>query len=351
MMCEAPTARGVLHTRQDNSGREADSEHDLLHQVLDVVDWAFYDQRNDDGAAASAATHTYHGVDMGRLRTALDARSFKTRDATYREITKIVKKLGDKYSRFLPESEARELQKYDVSGVGLVLIREGEGLYVSTSPFPASPSARAGVARADRVVALLRGGERGMDAQEVRLDGLSANDAAAAINAEARDGPVHLRLRRSKAEAGMGGLTGARGEEEIVVRIESAASTDDRWGQVLGGWAPKKRAGGTVTAQLVERGGSGGLAEIIKISKFEATTANEVDDALRLCDHNPVGSEQEAGKDGKCSLIALDLRGNRGMMYIDKWIYTYICMTPTLVCVSGHRRLARGCCASSWAAD
>ena len=310
MMCEAPTARGVLHTQRDNSGREADSEHDLLHQVLDVIDRAFYDQRNDDGAAASAATHTYHGVDMGRLRTALDARSFKTRDATYREITKIVKKLGDKYSRFLPESEARELQKYDVSGVGLVLIREGEGLYVSTDPFPNSPSARAGVARADRVVALLRGGEHSMDAQEVRLDGLSANDAAAAIKAEARAGPVLLQLRRS--EANMGGLAGARGEEEIVVRIESAASTDDRWGQVLGGWAPKQRAGGTVTAQLVERGGGGGLAEIIKISKFEATTAIEVDDALRLCDQNPVGSEHEAGKDGKCCLIALDLRGNRG---------------------------------------
>jgi hypothetical protein len=185
MMCAAPDT--PTFKSHDGKGAGADAEHALLHEALDTIDHYFYDLKSDKGVAAAASAHTYNGADIAKLREAFDARKFVSRDATYKEIRNLVAKLGDKYSRFLPQKEAWSLQKYDVSGIGLVLISEDHKLFVAADPFPESPAALAGVARGDRVVSLLRGPlEDGEEREKVPLETLSANDAAALLDSEFR---------------------------------------------------------------------------------------------------------------------------------------------------------------------
>jgi len=127
MVCEAPaTSLSTLDLEQRKVDTEgaADEEHALLREVISTIDRHYYDIKNEEGASTSSRAHVYNGMAVDQLREALDARKLTSREATYKEIRKIVSRLGDKYSRFIPQSEAASLTKYDVSSIGLVLIRQ-----------------------------------------------------------------------------------------------------------------------------------------------------------------------------------------------------------------------------------
>jgi len=127
MACEAPaTSPSTLDQEQRKVYAEgaADEEHALLREVISTIDRHYYDIKNEEGASTSSRAHVYNGMAVDQLRAALDARKLTSREATYKEIRKIVSSLGDKYSRFIPQSEAASLTKYDVSSIGLVLIRQ-----------------------------------------------------------------------------------------------------------------------------------------------------------------------------------------------------------------------------------
>jgi hypothetical protein len=101
MVCEAP---GAQSKKYDSSGLGAgalDAEHALLREVLAIIDRYYYDLKNDQGAAASAQAHTYNGNALADMRAKIDARKLPSRDATYKEIRQIIRRLDDKYSRFL----------------------------------------------------------------------------------------------------------------------------------------------------------------------------------------------------------------------------------------------------------
>jgi hypothetical protein len=111
MMCEAPAAN-ARKFMEPQSFLNVDGEHLLVHELLDIIDGAFYDLRNEEGGPAdSSASHTYNGRSVAELREEADSRKFNSRDATYKEMRRIVSKLGDKYSRFLSQSEAEYLKK------------------------------------------------------------------------------------------------------------------------------------------------------------------------------------------------------------------------------------------------
>jgi len=74
-----------------------DEEHALVYEVLSTIDRHFYDLKNDEGAAASSVTHTYNGMAVEEVRaTTLQTRKLPSRQATYKEIRKLVKGLGDR---------------------------------------------------------------------------------------------------------------------------------------------------------------------------------------------------------------------------------------------------------------
>jgi hypothetical protein len=66
--------------------------------------------------------------------------------------------------------------------------------------------------------------------------------------------------------------------------------------------------------------GRGGVGQVMKIKRFEASTAGEVGEALRLCEGKAgkvvgggAAEEEEESFGGKgCGIIVIDLRGNRG---------------------------------------
>ena len=120
MACEAPGETD----RTPVEPSDEDDEHALLHELLSVIDNNFYDLRNEEGAAASSVSHTYNGKSIDDVRGEKDSRKLKSRGATHQEMRRVVSSLGDKYSRFLTPSEASYLRKYDVSGCGLLLIRQ-----------------------------------------------------------------------------------------------------------------------------------------------------------------------------------------------------------------------------------
>eukprot|EP00960_Hanusia_phi_P049196 759431-Hanusia_phi.AAC.2 len=91
-------------------------------KVLDLIDSKYFDKTNPLGpkyidrhhvdcskvyalCRDSAEKHVYNGVDIQDVRQDLKERSFKSQDAAYSEIKKIVKQLGDVYSRFIPPDE------------------------------------------------------------------------------------------------------------------------------------------------------------------------------------------------------------------------------------------------------
>ena len=68
-----------------------DNEHALVREALDVIDNYYYDSRNDNGASDSSLSHTYNGIQVVDIQAAEDARKLASREASYKEIRKIIK--------------------------------------------------------------------------------------------------------------------------------------------------------------------------------------------------------------------------------------------------------------------
>jgi len=334
MVCEAPAMESSTLDQVQRRMGAKDDEHALLQEAIATIDRRYYDIKNAEGASASSQAHTYNGMAVDQLRTALDARKLTSREATYKEIRKIVKGLGDKYARFIPPTEAASLTKYDVSSIGLVLIRQDGALIVAADAYPRSAAAAAGIKRGDRVLSIITANAPPGKAKELSLHSLSANDAALALASEARMGSFDLRLQRpSRASA----PASAASDDVLDVTVQIPATAQKRDGGVP--WLEWRQNAGkslrTVSAEVLAMeegragGGGGGKGEVIKIREFAATTAREVEEALLLCDNEAVlGDERTEGKGGGgemdgervrdgegargCRFVALDLRGNRG---------------------------------------
>ncbi len=107
-----------------------DANHAIVKEALTVVEEHFIDLKNPKGVADSSTRQVFNGVDWKALEAAEAEKALKDRGASYTEIASALKKLGDKYTRFVKPSDFAKLTKYDVTGVG-VLIVEKDGRLVS----------------------------------------------------------------------------------------------------------------------------------------------------------------------------------------------------------------------------
>lgn len=132
----------------------ADAEHALVAEALTVVDEHFIDLKNPKGVADSSQQHRFNGVDWKQLRLSEDSKRLKNRDASYKEINGALKKLGDKYTRFVKPADFAKLTKYDVTGVGVLIVEKEGQLFVGAPPLAGSTAAEADIQKGDRILAI-----------------------------------------------------------------------------------------------------------------------------------------------------------------------------------------------------
>ena len=132
-----------------------DAEHLYLDKLLKTVDEHYYDRLNPLGASDSSLRHTYNGIDWRELEEDIAKKKYRTRYETHRQAAKTLSQLGDKYTRFVGRTEFKSFSKYDVTGVGLLLIgRADGGVYIASPPLAGSAGAEAGLAAGDRIEAV-----------------------------------------------------------------------------------------------------------------------------------------------------------------------------------------------------
>jgi carboxyl-terminal processing protease len=108
---------------------------------------------------------------------------------------KMIKKLGDKYTRILDKATYEGLWKYDAIGVGVLFESSDEGgMVVASSPISGSSGAAAKLAKGDKVYSINGQSTAGMTA--IALLDLMSND---------NSGSLSLEVGRGRAD---GGLTG-----------------------------------------------------------------------------------------------------------------------------------------------
>ena len=126
---------------------EAITENQMLFlEAWRAVDKAYVDK-------------TFNGVNWFRLReTELKNGDLDDTDETYASIRAMLKRLDDPFTQFLePEkysSVTERTMKADVSGVGIEMGFGDDKSVVVVAPTPGGPSAEAGVAAKDRIVAV-----------------------------------------------------------------------------------------------------------------------------------------------------------------------------------------------------
>ena len=207
-------------------------------------------------------------------------------------------------------------------------LKQDEKLYVSAAAPPESPAAAAGVIRGDLLVSMISGD------RVTAFETVSANDAALAINAAIRAGPVQLQLQRSPVQAVEREFGTQQEWSEIEVVMQASARSEQ-----AGGWNPFGRqlassdavqVRKTVSSEIVEHASlNGGIrrAEVVAIKEFSASTAEEVKEAIGLCDVEAGGRP--------CELMVLDLRGPSAHCChsLDPSLITWICCLLSL-CLS-----------------
>lgn len=98
---------------------------------------------------------TFNGVDLKQAERSLDEVGPLTEEQALEASTKLVRSLGDRYSRVLSPSQATKLGKYDVTGVGINLIIADDGkVKVGAVPPDGSDAAQLGVQFGDVVLAI-----------------------------------------------------------------------------------------------------------------------------------------------------------------------------------------------------
>ncbi len=80
----------------------------------------------------------------------LQQSAFRSRNSAYSAIRRALASLNDPYTRFLTPAEMLTLQKFDVSGVGLLLTAgPDDSIVVATTPAPGTPAAALKIQRGD----------------------------------------------------------------------------------------------------------------------------------------------------------------------------------------------------------
>ncbi|EKX33953.1 hypothetical protein GUITHDRAFT_147575 [Guillardia theta CCMP2712] len=167
-----------------------DAEHALLFEAMDVVDRHFIDLSNKEGVARSSELHEYNSVSWEGLKKELEEKKLENRKETYKEIKKVLKKLGDRYTRFLPPSEFVKLTKYDATGVGLAVNQDEQGLLIGYPPLAGSTAADAGVQKGDRLVSIDGVAMKGLtpfDATEM-LQGVKGSKVSIEVERKTNEG-------------------------------------------------------------------------------------------------------------------------------------------------------------------
>ena len=202
---------------------------------------------------------TFNGVDLKEAKRSLDAAGPLTDEQALEASTKIVKSLGDRYTRLLTPTQAKKLGKYDVTGVGINLIISDDGLVkVGAVPPETSDAAQLGVAFGDVVLAI----------NGRSTEGMTSFDALEAIQND--DPSVSMRLKPTAGGA----------ERDVVLRKEFITRNP-------------------VQSRLVVSD-DGTKTGYIKLSEFNAQCKRKVKEAIT-----------GLRRDGATRLV-LDLRGNGG---------------------------------------
>mmetsp|Transcript_16392 Transcript_16392/g.33750 ORF Transcript_16392/g.33750 Transcript_16392/m.33750 type:complete len:446 (+) Transcript_16392:7-1344(+) len=84
------------------------------------------------------------------------------------QVSSLVSTLGDKYTRYLTPSQYAAIQKYDLVGVGVLLMPDSDGdISVGAPPVPGSASERAGIKSGDKVLEVNGRGTKGRSAFDI----------------------------------------------------------------------------------------------------------------------------------------------------------------------------------------
>jgi len=202
---------------------------------------------------------TFNGMDLDKQLRRLDERGPLGEKQALEVSTKLVRGLGDRFSRVLPPTQAEKLGKYDVTGVGINLVIADDGkVQVGAVPPADSDASQLGVAFGDVVLSI-----NGHSAK-----GMTSFDALEAIQGDAEI--VTLRLKP------------AAGGAERDVSLRKAFQTKN-----------------PVSFKLVKADDKTGTG-YIKLSEFNAQCKRRVREAIAKLEG--MGARR----------LVLDLRGNGG---------------------------------------
>jgi carboxyl-terminal processing protease len=223
---------------------------------------------------------TFHGQDWKQVKQKYlkmianninDDDDAKVMDA----VTRMVKSLGDKYTRILTKEAYAAIQKYDLIGVGVTLMpNEDKQLIVGAPPIKGSQADKAGLKEGDFIDAVNGIQTQGRTAFDI-IDQISDNPTAKTVT---------MTVRRPTA-TGPNDLTG--GEEgtttrDVVMERQTMEIKDP------------------VQYKLTERRPDGTVVGYIRISEFNSLVKAKLEEAITDLESRGVNA------------IVLDLRGNPG---------------------------------------
>lgn len=210
---------------------------------------------------------TYNGINWEAERNIFQSADIQDTKQSYKVIRKMISKLGDKYTRALDPTQMKSLGKFDVSGVGLLLINNAAGkLVVGINPPPGTAAADAGVKRGDEVLS---------------VEGRSINEGTAFEVAQWMQGPdgsqMHVKFRDA-------------GETSLIRHFKGAD------------WSGKDSSVTAVPQTTLVDTPEGSMG-YIHLSEFRASARTEVAAALKEL------------KARGAQWVLLDLRGNGGGVF------------------------------------
>ncbi len=141
---QATSNRGISPTVTKASDEVLeDSPKALVDEIWQIINNEFVDKE-------------FNHVNWLAKRQELLSKNYSDRKAAYKEITKLLKELGDPYTRFLAPDDYQQLTNQtagEMSGVGLrmTLDKRTNDLYV-VEPVKNSPAIKAGIQSGDRIV-------------------------------------------------------------------------------------------------------------------------------------------------------------------------------------------------------
>jgi carboxyl-terminal processing protease len=247
---------GILATASSLSGLPLQSNavgDNIFNEVWSQVNQNYYDP-------------TFNGNDWENIKTTYTKKLEMGADE--RALTeKMLKLLGDKYSRLLDKKYYESLWKYDAVGVGVLFhSAKGEDMTVSAPPISGSSGAKAGLQKDDVIVSI--NGKPAIDMTAMSLLDMMSNDESDTVSMEYfRPSDPNVGSRKSPLKL------------DLPRTYEKAANP---------------------VSYYTATGSNGKLAGYIRLKEFNSEATNGVKQALD--EFKGKGVEE----------IVLDLRGNTG---------------------------------------